>query len=69
MISFSGQSQLGLGEEEKDNSITFSLSPPISASAHSVFQPLDEGDLINWLSDRSLLPDPQHFLKIGGDMD
>lgn len=69
MISFCGQRQFGPREEEEDNSITFSLSPPSSGSTHSVFQPLDEGDLINWLGDSGPLPDPEHVLKIGRDTD
>lgn len=65
MISFCGQSHFGPGEKEKESSFTFSLSPPVSATRHSVFEPFEEGALINWLSDGSLLPGPQHSLKIG----
>lgn len=42
MISFPG-------EEERDNNITLSFSPPVSTSPPSVFQPLDERSLMNRL--------------------
>lgn len=67
MFLFCGQSHIDPGEHEKESSFTFSLSLSDGVTRHSVFKPVDEGDLINWLGDSSLLPGPQCGLKIGGE--